>query len=415
MKKWMAGLGLMLALLTAPARAWQPNGWVYFNWPYAYEQGTATWYFFSPGEIQSTVPLDTGVWERLNEGALAQGWSWHAGRYAYHSPTRAWYFFGANGRQWCCQLTTGLWSVFGVPPAGHYMVIDLSPGPYAATFAVTYVDRVPPGGWGEEHRTTKLVLRRLPAGTYTMGSPPDELGRDADESQRRVTLTQDFYLGIFPVTQRQWERVLDEWPSWFENVAFRDARPVEQVSWTEARGGVWPGAPAGSGQPAAESFIGALRAKTGLALELPTEAQWEWAARAGTTRALNNGRNLTGIDECPHMTDVGRYWHNHTGGFSGDPFVSTAGGTARVGSYRPNAWGLYDLHGNVWEWCRDWYVQTPPGSVDPVGPATGTDRVLRGGSWNYGANGCRSARRGGATPTGLWSRINGFRLAATPP
>lgn len=115
--------------------------------------------------------------------------------------------------------------------SGDYMVIDLSGGPSASSYPVSYLAAVPSGGWTEEHKTTKLVMRKIPAGTYTMGSPEGELGRYSAETQHQVTLTKDFFIGVFEVTQKQWERVMGTWPSYFTNATYRDSRPVEQVSY----------------------------------------------------------------------------------------------------------------------------------------------------------------------------------------
>ena len=125
--------------------------------------------------------------------------------------------------------------------------------------------------------------------------------------------------------------------------------------------------------------------------DLPTEAQWEYAARAATTTALNSGSNLTSTDNCPNMAEVGRYWHN--GGSSSGADSTTANGTAKAGSYRVNAWGLYDMHGNVYEWCLDWYGSYPTSGSDPKGALTGTGRVFRSGSWVERAGYCRAASR----------------------
>ena len=293
-----------------------------------------------------------------------------------------------------------------------YLVVDLSGGPSATNYPVSYLAEVPGGGWTDEYKTTKLVLRKVPATApnFTMGSPSGELGRNSDETQHAVTLSQGFYVCVFEVTQRQWERVTGTWPSYFNSASYRDARPVERVSYNDLRG-----SSAGAGWPAnnsvdATSFLGLLRAKTGLAFDLPTESQWEYACRAGTTAALNSGYNLTnpwGND--PQMQIVGRYWYN--GGSAYSQGGDTSVGSAKVGSYLPNAWGLYDMHGNVWEWCLDWYGTTYPGSVtDPKGASSGSDRVNRGGSWFDYAGYCRSAYRRRVTPDYVDER-SGFRVA----
>lgn len=115
------------------------------------------------------------------------------------------------------------------------MIIDLFEGSAATNYPVSYTNAPPEGGWTDEYKTTKLVMRRIPAGTFTMGSPEGELGRFRDETQRQVTLTKDYYMGVFQVTQKQWERVMGNWPSHFNNASYRDARPVEQVSYTDIR------------------------------------------------------------------------------------------------------------------------------------------------------------------------------------
>jgi formylglycine-generating enzyme required for sulfatase activity len=248
-----------------------------------------------------------------------------------------------------------------------------------------------------------------------MGSPLGELGREINETQHEVTLTQEFYIGVFELTQKQWERVMGVWPSYFSNASVRDARPVEKVSYYDIRGSLL-----GAGWPAssavdATSFMGKLRQKTGLtALDLPTESQWEYACRAGTTTALNNGTNLTSITEDVNVALVGRYLYNSgSGPFSADNDL--AKGTAAVGSYLANAWGLYDMHGNVYEWSLDWYQASYPGTVsDPRGAASGSYRVLRGGGWGSGAQGCRSACRIIDAPSSRYVSL-GCRVARTLP
>jgi RNA polymerase sigma factor (sigma-70 family) len=305
--------------------------------------------------------------------------------------------------------------------AGDYLVIDLSGGPAVSNYPVGYLSAVPSGGWTDEYKTTKLVMRKIPAGTFTMGSPTNELGRSANETQHTVTVSRAFYLGVFEMTQRQWELVMGNKPSYFTNATCYATRPVEQVSYYDIRESTnnsamspnWPATNAVH----ADSFMGKLRAKTGLTgFDLPTESQWEYACRAGADTALNSGYNLTNTASDAQMNVVGRYQFQHNGPntYGHDQGVATNGGTAAVGSYQANAWGLYDMHGNVKEWCLDWNVNYPGSVTDPKGAASGSFRVLRGGSWGNDANRCRSAYLYYSWP-GDRSGSSGFRAAMTLP
>ena len=234
-----------------------------------------------------------------------------------------------------------------------------------------------------------------------MGSPVDELGHNwqnqADETLHKVMITQPFYMGVFELTQKQYQLVMGANPSSSKG----DNRPVERVSYNDLRGSdlgaKWPEGK----QVDATSFFGKLRTRTGITLDLPTEAQWEYTCRAGTSTALNSGKNLTATEDCDNMAEVGRYDDNKTDGKGGYSQHTV------VGKYKPNAWGFYDMHGNVAEWCRDWWLKTiDSNAVDPTGPSTGTYRIMRGGgymgydgnSWSsssycgYAAS-CRSACR----------------------
>jgi formylglycine-generating enzyme required for sulfatase activity len=282
---------------------------------------------------------------------------------------------------------------------GTYLVVDLVTG------AVANLTLAPPDlPTSTEYKTDKMVFRRIPAGTFTMGSPGDELGRDPDETLHQVTLTKDFYIGVFEVTQSQYQLIMGTNPS----IYLGDDRPVEMVSWNAVRSGTWP-----SGVPAENSFMDKLRTLTGgLLFDLPIEAQWEYACRAGTTRAYNdytqNGGEgsdclTTGIDQDTNLDPLAWYTYNN-------------GGSHRaVGTKQANAWGLYDMHGNVWEWCLDWYVAdlgVDP-VIDPIGGDTGSNRVIRGGSWDNFARYCRSANRASPAPSDTYYHF-GFRTAIQP-
>ena len=237
---------------------------------------------------------------------------------------------------------------------------------------------------------------RITGGTFIMGSPMNEPRRFSNELQREVTLS-PFYMGIHEVTQALYEEVMGTNPSHFRGPDL----PVEQVSWFDAiafanrlseRRGLIP-VYTTSGQNVTWD-----RSANGY--RLPTEAEWEFAARAGTTTIFYTGNNIT----------VSQANYDGT-----RPFNNNAAGTFRqrtmpVGSFEPNTFGLYDMHGNVGEWCWDWNVAYPrEAQTDPAGAASGFHRVFRGGSWNHAGDFLRSARRGGDVPSTRGSYI-GIRL-----
>ena len=217
-----------------------------------------------------------------------------------------------------------------------------------------------------------LEMVLIPAGTFVMGSPESEEDRNDNEVQHLVTLTQPYYMGKYEVTQEQWKAVKGKNgknPSEIKGAKL----PVTNVSWNDC-----------------QKFIKKLNSITDGGYRLPTEAEWEYACRAGTITAYSYGNSLTEND-----TNIG-----------GESIKS-------VGSYKPNAFGLYDMHGSVMEWCEDWYAEYTTGAAtDPKGPVKGKDRVYRGGAFNLYKSLSRSSHRDKGYPNFLWYTM-GFRLVKT--
>jgi formylglycine-generating enzyme required for sulfatase activity len=267
-------------------------------------------------------------------------------------------------------------------------------------------------GWPWTVPDLGLELVWIAPGTFVMGSPPAEGGRSDESPQTRVTLTKGFWLGRFEVTQGQWQALMGSNPSIFQNAGAN--APVENVLWDHAMEFC---------RRLTERERAAGRLPPGYAYTLPTEAQWEYACRAGTT-SVNYAGSLTiyGANNAPDLDAIAWYGGNSGVGYEGGfntsawpekQYAYVWAGTHPVGQKRPNAWGLHDMLGNVWEWCADWYASGyPGGSVsDPAGPAFGTDHIYRGGSWYDMAVFFRSAFRGGVA--GGYG-IQGFRLALAP-
>jgi formylglycine-generating enzyme required for sulfatase activity len=228
----------------------------------------------------------------------------------------------------------------------------------------------------------KLVL--VPKGTFMMGSPESEQGRNENENQHEVTISKDYYLGVYEVTQAEYQQVMTTNPSYFQGEKIKgdsSPHPVEQVSWNDAV----EFCKRLSGLPEEK--------KAGRVYRLPTEAEWEYACRAGSTTAYSFGESSQSLGDYA--------WFNGNGNFPTHP----------VGQKKPNAWGLYDVHGNVFEWCSDRLGEYPKGAVsDPAGPEEGSPRVIRGGCWYNGAAGCRSASRNREDPSGRAFAL-GLRVA----
>ena len=268
-----------------------------------------------------------------------------------------------------------------------YCVVDLSAGSSASSYPVTYLAEPPSGGFNtDEYKTTKLVLKRIESGSFVMGA-------DQTEESHRVTLTKPFFCGIFEVTQKQYELVAGAEPCSSSSHGKGNTYPVHYVSYNMIRGSSngakWPSSSAVD----STSFMGMLRARTGLDFDLPTEAQWEYACRAGTTTTYYWGNSMNG----------NYAWYADNSSDSSYP----------VGTKTANAWGLYDMSGNVWEWCLDWYGTLTYGNA-PEGLSSGKARVRRGGSWGSNADACTSFCRFNYSPSDTYYG-NGFRMARTLP
>lgn len=317
-----------------------------------------------------------------------------------------------------------------------YMVIDLSAGPSAGAgeYPVRYTTRAPDLS-DDTCRTTEMWLRRCPAGTFSMGYDGYMSAPNSAWAPHNVTHSWPFYIGIFECTQQQWYQVQGNWPSFYSNETYRASRPVEQVSFQNIRGetGWQDNDPASGANCAAGTFIANLRARTGLAwIDLPTEAQWEYAARAGTDyeygwadaeesniKTFARGANTPSPKDGTTVNVANRD-------------VTTDYGTAKVGSYRANAWGLYDMLGNVYELCGDAKARDRPtadgtkknGSayaasdwidprMDPYDPTTiSGGRIIRGGAMSY-ANNRLTVYNRLASGADSASRSIGFRVAVT--
>ncbi|MEM9400204.1 MAG: formylglycine-generating enzyme family protein [Verrucomicrobiota bacterium] len=277
------------------------------------------------------------------------------------------------------------------------------PSPFPPLWAV---------GWGEDRHhgvfadlplkeEVSMEMRWIPPGRFLMGSPEGEPGRSDDEKQHEVVLTQGYWMGRTVVTQAQWKAVMGDNnnPSQNKEQEHEDS-PVDSVNWDDC---------VSYCERVNEFLKLALhqeepRGIQGVEVRLPTEAEWEYACRAGTESAYNNGKNGTEPEgEDPAMEEVG--WYSKNSGSM----------THEVGQKQANGWGLYDMHGNVWEWCKDWYDESyykESPLKDPQGPDSGLGldmRVLRGGGYWSFAGLCRSAYRNGSDPSGRSWRI-GFRL-----
>ena len=255
-----------------------------------------------------------------------------------------------------------------------------------ALLVSTSVPLLEPNGSGWIDPVTGMRFVLLPHGTFTMGSPSTERWREPQETPHEVTLSRRVFLGVHEVTQEQWHEVMGTRPGWFDGGAAR--LPVENVTWHEV-----------------QQFLERLTTRSdGSLFRLPTEAEWEYACRAGTTTAYGVGAGLTSADANidPRAPD--------------DPSpVERDGSTRPGGSSQPNPWGLYDMHGNVWEWTADDHCPYPAGpGTDPRGSCNAPLKVIRGGSWRFRADSARCALRYTHAPGDRGYSL-GFRVVRESP
>jgi len=253
---------------------------------------------------------------------------------------------------------------------------------------VVVISGIRAGGEGDKvQNSLGMYLVKVPAGSFLMGSPQTEHGRHDDETQHEVKITKPFYLGIHEVTQAQYAKIMGRNPSHFspkgqgkDRVKEKDTKvlPVENVTWLEAK------------EFCKKLSDTAEEKKAGRVYRLPTEAEWEYACRSGTKTPFHFGKSIN-----VHANFCGLAPYPITGKRGFDE-----GNTREVGSYDANSFGLYDMHGNVHEWCEDWYgpYATEGTQNDPRGPETGTERVFRGGCWLSTGRACRAAQRAKLPP-----------------
>lgn len=311
----------------------------------------------------------------------------------------------------------------------RYMIIDLSGGSSASSYPLSYMSAPPAGGWTDEYKLTKLVLRRVEAGTFMMGSPSGEVGRKTNEDYHKVTLTKDYYLSVFEITQKQYSLVKGGSGSSMQPMLTTyantrgDHQKADSMGYRTSKSNYcWPDSTAVD----SNSFVGRLRSRTPInTFDLPTEAQWEFASRGGCLKAVNIGLDCSAAS----VNMAGRNINNRGDGIG----AAASTTTTYVGLYMPNSLGIYDMLGNAAEWCVDAYKANlgTSATTDPKGGTATIQsynqywiyRVIKGGGvvdghcirWHgdgmYGAgynngfmpyNACRSASRA-TTVTGSGS------------
>ena len=376
------------------------------------------------------------VWRKVGDG-LTSGQSF-SGTITWH-PDHAWPGHEIVGDKSRAVVTA--WPLENTP---DYMVVDL-----IAPHVVRYypaVDFLPKKSFDQagaavtnnpDYKMTKLLMRKIMAKGVTcrLGSSDDETQRTATrEALHTASFTNNYYIGVFEVTQAQWANVATNYAR-AKFTTEPEMRPMETVSYHEVRIKTTPTASTSEiasyswpSNPAPASFLGRLRAKTGLDFDLPSEAQWEFAARAGHGSGYwNDGSKVLNSDSDGNLKKLARF--NGNPSVVGKPQTDTDGtippsaGTAIVGSYAPSTWGLYDMHGNVYEMCLDWYLEDMSSldgrvNIDPQHPdkmlsgAAGSSRAVRGGGWEAPPSKNRASFRFGQSGKTCYLSV-GFRVVCT--
>ena len=353
------------------------------------------------------------VWKKVEAGSRTITWR----------PDLSWTDENGNGFNIANGCAKAIVTAYALDNTPDYMVVDLSAAAQPNTQKYYPAADFLPGGLlgNSDYRTTSLVMRKINAKDieWTMGSTSDEqLYRTAaSEATHKVILDNNYYIGVFPITQSQWVEVATNsgarasFPTEgmmhpMETVCYNEIRKTYSTSSGVNSSGIWPAYSTDGvypAEPKSSSFLGLLRIKTGIDFDLPSEAQWEFACRAGHGSGYWGDGSLIQTDSSENLGRIAHYTLN-----SGNT-------TAIVGSYAPNSWGLYDMHGNVWELCLDRYADNISSLNGAVCLFGDSDRnpVRRGGGFGSGVDGCRPANRNGSGSVQYRQNNTGFRVVCT--
>lgn len=354
------------------------------------------------GEAVSNAKGD--VWQKVSSGSHTITWR----------PDLSWRDENGNGFKIADGQARAVVTAWALDNTLDYMVVDISEGAAANSQkyypGADYLPGLVPGQKGAitknpEYKTTKIVMRKIAAKDveWTMGSASSDYGHAANETEHTVKLENNYYIGVFEITKGQWSRVSNSNIQKGYYLTDWEVRPMEQACYNDIRlrersGSQMP-TDRDPNEPISTSFLGCLRSRTGLDFDLQSEAQWEFAARAGNSAAhWGDGTPILGTADDANLQAQARYAYNSGDYATNGTATDTTAGTAIVGSYAPNSWGLYDVHGNIWEWCRDGAHSDITSNTTGAPMANnGNKRILRGGSYavGYDWDRCRATFRRG--------------------